>query len=70
MVHIIIDIDECLEAAFDAMDLCQNDKNARCVNTDGSFDCICVPGYTRTVNGSCQRELISHIHELRQASLI
>ncbi len=34
-----IDVNEC----FDGMDIC--DTNADCVNTNGSFECICRPGY-------------------------
>ena len=48
------DIDECFEAAVIAVDICLNDTNTRCVNTEGSFDCVCVAGYHR-VDGSCQR---------------
>lgn len=34
------DIDECLEMTDDCH------KNAKCVNTEGSFECVCKPGYT------------------------
>ena len=50
------DIDECLAAALEGMDVCESDKNSQCLNTEGSFDCVCVPGYVVT-NGSCQRKL-------------
>ena len=54
-----IDINECLAAALESANLCESDQNTQCVNNDGSYDCVCVPGYNR-VNGSCQRKL----HEL------
>lgn len=34
------DIDECVDTAHDC------DVNAECVNTPGSFDCICNSGHT------------------------
>ena len=36
----LADIDECETM----MDNC--DENADCINTDGSFECVCNPGYT------------------------
>ena len=30
--------------------------NTDCVNTDGSFECVCVDGY-ELVDGECQREI-------------
>ena len=36
----LIDIDECLEMT----DNCS--KNADCMNTVGSFECVCKPGFT------------------------
>ena len=53
LCNIIVDIDECLEAALSSVDLC--DQNSQCVNSDGSFSCICVPGYEE-INGTCSRE--------------
>jgi hypothetical protein len=44
-------------AALNATDLCEGVDNSQCVNTEGSYDCTCVPGYT-LVNGSCERELV------------
>lgn len=49
------DIDECLEAALSATDLCEEDKNSQCQNTEGSFECICVPGYEK-MNETCSRK--------------
>lgn len=55
----ILDIDECLVAALNATDLCEDTENSQCVNTEGFYDCICVPGYT-LVNGSCERKLATY----------
>lgn len=55
-----LDIDECLVAALNATDLCEGVENSQCVNTEGSYDCVCVPGYT-LVNGSCERELATYM---------
>lgn len=38
------DIDECIQNGV----LC---KNGRCVNTDGSFQCICNAGFELTTDG-------------------
>ena len=46
------DIDECLEAAADLVDICL--ANTQCVNTPGSFECACASGYTM-MEGTCQR---------------
>ena len=51
-----LDVDECFMAAIEAIDLCESNQNSQCVNTEGSFDCSCVPGYI-DVNGTCEREL-------------
>ena len=42
----ITDVDECSNGSSNCS------GNERCVNTDGSFTCVCSDGYTR-VNGSC-----------------
>ena len=34
------DIDECETMTDDC------DENADCINTEGSFECVCQPGYT------------------------
>lgn len=39
-----LDIDECVQNGV----LC---KNGRCVNTEGSFQCICNAGFELTPNG-------------------
>lgn len=49
------DKDECTEAAFDAVNLCETDLNTQCLNTEGSFECVCAPGHTR-INETCQRK--------------
>ena len=50
------DIDECLEAALNAVDLCVDDQNTQCSNREGSFECICVPGFARE-NGTCHGKI-------------
>ena len=50
-------------AALNATDLCEGVENSQCVNTEGSYDCICVPGYT-LVNESCEREWYSYLHAI------
>ena len=47
------DVDECLEAVANQRDICP--ANTACVNTIGSFQCVCVPGY-ELVDGTCQRK--------------
>ena len=54
-----IDIDECLEAALASFVLC-TELNAQCVNTDGSFECVCVDGY-ELVDGECKRKIPSFL---------
>ena len=39
------DIDECKD---NGTSLCQN---GRCINTDGSYECFCPPGYILDSNG-------------------
>ena len=52
--YLYADVDECLEAVANQRDLCP--ANTVCVNTIGSFQCVCVPGY-ELVDGTCQRML-------------
>ena len=47
-------------AIVEGMDLCTSEANSQCVNTEGSFDCICVPGYI-VIDGNCERELQNDI---------
>lgn len=41
MVWLIADVNECDELN-NRMSLC---KNAKCINTEGSYKCVCLPGY-------------------------
>lgn len=41
MVWLIADVNECDELN-NRMSLC---KNAKCINTEGSYKCLCLPGY-------------------------
>jgi hypothetical protein len=47
--HESSDVDECL------LDQTECDKNARCINTPGSYSCECLPGY-RGDGLNCQRK--------------
>jgi hypothetical protein len=38
--HIVIDVDECIQTP----DICH--QNANCTNTEGSYSCQCLKGYT------------------------
>lgn len=51
------DINECFQAAISAANICEDDTNTQCVNTEGSFNCTCVAGYHR-VNGTCRRKSV------------
>ena len=48
------DIDECREAALMSSVICPQ-PNTQCVNTNGSFQCVCVDGY-EVAETECQRE--------------
>ena len=54
----ILDIDECFEAALESTNLCESNPNSQCVNREGSFECVCVPGYIHNESGTCQRKSI------------
>jgi hypothetical protein len=41
VVWFIADVNECSELN-NRMSLC---KNAKCINTEGSYKCLCLPGY-------------------------
>ena len=53
-----IDVNECLEAALNTVDLCK-DINSECLNTEGSYVCTCVPGYER-INETCSSKCYSY----------
>ena len=53
-----IDVDECREAALMGIVICTQD-NTQCVNTNGSFDCVCVDGY-ELVNTECERKRLKN----------
>ena len=42
-IYFFADIDECLDEARN-----ECDSNAECTNTEGSYNCICSPGYFGT----------------------
>ena len=45
------DIDECHEAALEDTGLCG--RNGNCINSEGSYDCICATG-SALEDGTCQ----------------
>ena len=56
-----IDINECVEEVEDV--LC--DENAMCIDTEGSYDCICDSGYSGDgfmCSGLCTKDLLSLLH--------
>ena len=52
-IQIILDIDECSRATDEV--LCG--ANRQCMNTVGSYECVCATGYV-LVNGTCEGENI------------
>lgn len=58
------DINECLEGDF-----CF--PRGECMNTEGSFKCVCALGYKSTVNGtSCQGMTPDVIYSQHQAAIL
>ena len=46
-----LDIDECM---IDTLNNCNEvDSNSNCMNTEGSYTCVCKSGYTRDGHISC-----------------
>ena len=54
---LLADINECTQAALNGTNLCFS--NSVCVNTPGSYECTCAPGYIATL-GKCQRMLYNN----------
>ena len=57
----ILDVNECMLAALNGNSLCS--VNSECVNTHGSYECVCVPGYDLT-NGTCHSMLHDCVYVL------
>ena len=43
------DIDECIDDG-----VCSLKQNTECMNSIGSYDCVCKPGYNETEGGNCE----------------
>ena len=52
-----IDVDECSENKT----LCSNEVEY-CVNTLGSYMCVCVTGYSMNANGTCEGNIYIYIY--------
>lgn len=46
-IYLFLDIDEC------SIGTASCDVNSNCINTRGSYDCVCKEGYTKNENGHC-----------------
>ena len=53
------DVDECATETHD----CTTQSNTECNNIDGGFECLCVAGYQKNLQDTCERE---YILQLRQ----
>ena len=53
-IFLFSDLNECMQAALNGSSLCS--ANSECINTHGSYQCACVPGYDLT-NGTCHSML-------------
>ena len=56
---ITTDVDECFVAALESSVICVQ-LYTQCVNTDGSFECVCVDGY-EPVDGECKRKITNRV---------
>ena len=52
---IYTDIDECVIATHSC------DRNAMCTNSEGSFDCVCFPGFTGDGLSCSELKILIHI---------
>ena len=50
------DVDECTSDTHD----CSTKPHTECNNLDGGFECLCVAGYQKNVQGNCESELFFH----------
>jgi hypothetical protein len=41
-LHVLLDVDEC---NFSGVHTCDDSSRADCMNTEGSYKCVCKPGY-------------------------
>ena len=51
--HSLADIDECIVAALNGMVIC-DDESMLCIDTDGSFTCVCPQG-TEFIDRQCRQ---------------
>lgn len=45
-------MNECLEETDDCLDI------AECLDHDGSYECVCKPGYVKDMSDTCIREYL------------
>ena len=54
--YFLVDVNECKENKT----LCSNEVE-NCVNTLGSYMCVCVTGYSMSANGTCEGNIYIYI---------